>query len=237
VELLLFGEKGWGEELAAGLAVTLELAVSSYVLAFFLGLVLSFFAASRSRALRGVWRVYASIMMGVPSLLIVFLVFYNLPLLIGGLIGRPVEISQLAAGIVALTVVYGAYLAEIFRGAINAIPRGQFEAGRALGIHTLLLFRKIILPQVWRLALPGLSNIWLVVLKDTVLVSLVGLTDIVRVANVASGNTGQPFLFYIAVGLVFVVLAIASQTLVQSLEARLERPYLRAGSRAAGGRS
>lgn len=227
MELLGFGPTGWGDELRDGLFVTLMLAVPSYLLASLLAIGLAALASSERRAFQRVWRVYSSIMTGVPSLLIVFLIFYNLPLLLSAVIGRAVEVSQLTAGIVALTLVYGAYLGEILRGAILSIPAGQFDAGKALGLHTFGIFRLIIFPQVWRLVLPGYSNIWLVVLKDTVLVSLVGLTDIVRVANVAAGNTGKPLLFYFAVGVVFVVLALLSEAGVRALETRLERPYAR----------
>lgn len=225
MEHLLFGENGWGAELLSGFGVTLTLAVSSYVGAFLLGLLLAFLASSSKRAVIVVWKVYASIMMGVPSLLVVFFIFYNMPILIEVATGYAVDVSQLTAGILALSLVYGAYLGEVVRGAISNIPRGQFDAGKALGLKTLPAFGKVILPQVWRLALPGLSNIWLVVLKDTVLVSLVGLTDVVRVANIAAGNTGKPFLFYITVGLGFVLLAIISDRITRRIEARLNIPY------------
>lgn len=232
---LLFGRNGWGGELLSGLGVTLTLAVVSYALAFVCAIGWAMVANARHRFARMVWRVYASVMTGVPSLLVVFLVFYNLPRAVEAALGRPVEISQLSAGIVALTLVYAAYLAEILRLALSSIGRGQFEAARALGLHPVPLYLKVIFPQVWRLALPGMSNIWLVVLKDTVLVSLVGLTDIVRVANVAAGNTGQPFVFYGAVGVVFLLLAVLSEYLVRRTELRLERPYRRAQT--SGGQS
>lgn len=235
MDLLGFGPMGWGDELLDGLFVTLMLAVPSYLLASLLAIGLAALASSKRRFAGVIWRAYSSIMTGVPSLLIVFLIFYNLPLLLSAVTGRAVEISQLTAGIVALTLVYGAYLGEILRGAIIAIPPGQFDAGKSLGLHTFGIFRLIIFPQVWRLVLPGFSNIWLVVLKDTVLVSLVGLTDIVRVANVAAGNTGKPLLFYFTVGVVFVVLALFSEAGVRLLEARLERPYRRVGQKPKNG--
>lgn len=225
---LLFGSQGWGGELLSGLGVTLTLAVASYALAFVCAIGWAILANARHPAARIAWRGYASVMTGVPSLLVVFLVFYNLPRALELAVGRTVEISQLTAGIVALTLVYSAYLAEILRLALGSIHRGQYEAARALGLHPVQLYLKVIFPQVWRLALPGLSNIWLVVLKDTVLVSLVGLTDIVRVANVAAGNTGQPFVFYGAVGVVFLLLAAFSEYVVRVAEHRLERPYKRA---------
>ena len=226
MDLLLFGDNGWGRQLLSGFGVTLTLASVSYLVALFLGVGLAYLASSERTSGKVFWKVYSSIMMGVPSLLVVFFVFYNLPALFKLLTGKPIDISQMAAGIIALSLVYSSYLAEVLRGAIGNIPKGQFDAGRALGLGTKLLFAKVIIPQIWRLALPGLSNVWLVVLKDTVLVSLVGLTDVVRVANLAAGNTGRPFLFYITVGLAFVVLALSSEAIVRYAERQANRPYV-----------
>ena len=233
---LLFGESGWSPELLRGFAVTMLVAVSAYSLSFLVGILWSVAGASNRRLLRACWKVYASIVMGVPPLLVIFFVYYNLPPFLGAVTGLNIEVSPLAAGITALAIVYSAYLGEAFRGAYLDIPDGQFEAARALGLKAYPLYRLVLLPQVLRLAAPALSNIWLIVLKDTAYVSLVGLVDIVRVAYVASGTTNEPFLFFLASGAVFVLLAVVSAYGIRRWEDWLERPYRqddKAGARAA----
>lgn len=231
LELLSFGSEGYGDELLNGLLITVFVAVASYLCALGAGLVLSFLALSKIRLSRAVWRVYRSIMMGVPSLIVIFIIFYNSPALIAAMTGKAVELSPMPAGILALTLVYSAYMGEIFRGAIINIPKGQFEAGHALGVRTLPLWRLIILPQAFRLALPALGNLWMVVLKDTALVSLVGLTDLVRQSHVAANSTQQPFLFYFVTLAAFLILAGLSHSASRRIEGRLNRVPAQAKAR------
>ena len=122
-------------------------------------------------------------------------------------------------------MVYAAYTGEVVRGAVSNVPAGQFEAARALGVGTFHLWRLVVIPQAFRLALPGLTNIWLILLKDTALVSLVGLEDIVRVANIAAGTTQEPFLFYIVAMLAFVAVAGLSMMAVHKAEAWAGRGF------------
>lgn len=218
MELLSLGAQGYGDELLWGLALTLFLALTSFFLSCVLGLAFGSIAVSRRRLARGFWKVYTSITMGVPSILVIFFVYFNLPFLLRSVLGVEVEISSLTAGIVALTLVYAAYTGEVVRGAVSNVPAGQFEAARALGVQTFHLWRLIIVPQAVRLALPGLANIWLILLKDTALVSLVGLEDIVRVANIAAGTTQEPFLFYIVAMAAFVAVAGLSMVAVHKTE-------------------
>ncbi len=225
---LLFGEDGWTPQLLHGFLITMLVAFSAYASSFVVGIAWSMAASSRRRLVRSVWKVYASMVMGVPPLLVIFFVYYNLPVLLSAISGLSVEVTPMAAGITALAIVYSAYLGEAFRGAYLDISARQFEAARSLGLKRYPMYRIVILPQVLRLAAPALSNIWLIVLKDTAYVSLVGLTDIVRVAYVASGTTNQPFLFFIASGAVFVLLAIVSAYLMRRIEERLDRPYRQA---------
>lgn len=225
---LLFGEDGWTPQLLHGFLITMLVAVSAYAASFIVGIAWSMAASSKRRLVRSVWKVYASMVMGVPPLLVIFFVYYNLPVLLSAISGLSVEVTPMAAGITALAIVYSAYLGEAFRGAYLDVSAGQFEAARSLGLKRYPMYRIVILPQVLRLAAPALSNIWLIVLKDTAYVSLVGLADIVRVAYVASGTTNQPFLFFIASGAVFVLLAIVSAYLMRRIEERLDRPYRQA---------
>ncbi len=215
--LLTPAEFGYFRQLANGAVITIELAVSGYVLALASGTVVGLLTLSRSRLIQAVWRVYASMIMGVPSLLVIFLFYYGGSTVLEGII----DITPFAAGLAALVVVYTVYVAELVRGAVRNVPRGQFEASAALAIRPLGAWRHVIMPQAVRLALAGLITIWMVVLKDTALVSLAGLNDLVAHAKTAAGATKEPFIYFIVASLFFV--AFSALTLRAS--ARLERRF------------
>jgi len=228
-----FGEGGWGASLAAGMATTAGLAATSFACGTLLGLLGAWAKLSRWRGLRWLADGYTTVVRGVPEILIVFLLFYGGASLLRDLLGvvgytGRVEINAFLAGILALGVVNGAYSTELFRGAILAVPKGQIEAARAVGMHRPLIFRRILLPQLLRYALPGLGNLWLVMLKDTSLVSVIGLTDLVRVGAVAAGSTRRPFTFYLAVALLYLVLTAVSMVALHHAERRLTRGERRA---------
>jgi His/Glu/Gln/Arg/opine family amino acid ABC transporter permease subunit len=220
-DLLGFGPQGYGNSLAGGFLLTISLAVASYLFSLTFGVMLGFAAGSSGRWVRLWWKPYSSLMTGIPSLLVIFFIYYNFPILVQSLIGIDVAISPFAAGTVALSLVYATYIGEVIRGAITNIPHGQAAAAQALGFRTLSIWWLIILPQVWRVAFPGLVNIWLVLLKDTALVSLVGLNDIVRVSNVATGNTGDAFLFFGLTGFAYFGCASCSVALARRIERRV----------------
>ena len=219
MELLNFDDTGYGDELLAGVFITIRLALLSFLLALILGVVLGFVALAKNRVLQAFWRTYASVFMGVPSILIVFFLYFNAPGLLKSAFNLRVDVTPFVAGVSALAIVYAAYIGEAVRGAVLNIPRGQWDAAHALGLKNLSMWWLVILPQIWRIALPGVTNIWMTTLKDTALVSLVGLTDLVRMADIAAAATQEPFLFYVVAGLVFVV--FSGLTMAGSV--RLER--------------
>lgn len=229
--LLSFDDTGYGDELLAGALVTIRLAVFSFLLSLVLGMVLGFIARSRNRVLYRTWRVYASVFMGVPSILVVFFLYYNTPVLVRALFGTRIDFSPLAAGIGALGIVYAAYVGEVLRGAILNIPSGQVDAARAMGLRVLPMWWLVLIPQAWRIALPGIINIWMVLLKETALVSMVGLTDLVRVADVAAAVTKQPFMFYLAAGFGYIIFSSATMVAARRLERWAQRgqPPAKAG--------
>ena len=219
MELLNFDDTGYGDELLAGVFITIRLALLSFLLALILGVVLGFVALAKNRLLQAFWRTYASVFMGVPSILIVFFLYFNAPGLLKSAFNLRVDVTPFVAGVSALAIVYAAYVGEAVRGAVLNIPRGQWDAAHALGLRNLSMWWLVILPQIWRIALPGVTNIWMTTLKDTALVSLVGLTDLVRMADIAAAATQEPFLFYVVAGLVFVVFS----GLTMAASVRLER--------------
>jgi ABC-type arginine transport system permease subunit len=138
-------------------------------------------------------------------------------------VGHYVNVSAFLAGTVGLALIFGSYASQVFRGAFLAIPLGQGEAARALGLNRRQVFAHILLPQAWRHALPGLSNLWLVLLKDTALVSLIGLADLMNKSQVAASTTHQPFVFFLTAALLYLIMTSISQGLLRKLTANASR--------------
>lgn len=215
---------GYAAQLAKGAVITIELFVTSFTLSLIAGTLIGILTLSRNLVIRAIWRVYASIVMGVPSLLVIFIIYYGSGPIIASLFGiNGFELSPFTAGLLSLTLVYAAYVAELVHGAVQNLPRGQFEAAQALAIHPVLTWTHVILPQVFRLALPGLVNIWMIVLKDTPLVSLAGLNDLVALSKLAAGASKEPFVFFILAALFFILFSALTMRLATLLEARLRR--------------
>jgi polar amino acid transport system permease protein len=222
------GDLGYFKQLAEGALVTMQLAFSGYALALAWGTVVGLSTLLRNPVIEAVWRVYASVITGVPSLLVIFLFYYGGSAMLDAVLGHiglagAIEVTPFGAGLTALVVVYGVYIAELVRGAVRNVPRGQFEATAALAIRPLGAWWYVIRPQVVRLALPGLVNIWMIVLKDTALVSLAGLSDLVAHARIAAGASQEPFIFFIAAALFYVAFSAATLRLSARLERRFGR--------------
>lgn len=214
--LLGFGDQGWGDEMLRGALMTLAVALA----AFGLGLVFACLGAaaklSARRPVRLLGEAYTTLMRGVPELLTIYLLYFGtgvaVAAILRGLFGYEgfIDPPAFLIGVVALAVVSGAYATEVLRGAYLAVPKGQIEAAVACGMGGRLLFRRILVPQVLRYALPGLGNVWQLTLKDTSLISVTGLTEIMRQAFVASGSTRQPFLFYLCAAALYLVFTTLS---------------------------
>ena len=221
---------GYGPQLLAGTATTVELSVLSLLLSFVLGLAGASAKLSKSRIARGIATLYTTIIRGVPDLVLMLLIFYSLQIWINdgtdwlnNIQSRyDVEISldPFTSGVITLGFIYGAYFTETFRGAFMAVPRGQLEAARALGMRPALVFRRILFPQMMRFALPGLANNWQVILKATALVSLIGLTDVIKAAQNAGNGTFRVFFFVSVAGLVYLILTTISNGVLLLLERR-----------------
>lgn len=222
--------QGYMAQLALGARVTLELFAWGFCLSLLFGTLIGIAALSRGTVIQACWRTYASIVMGVPSLLVIFLVYYGGSAFSLTTLGSRFEISPFVAGVIALTLVYAAYVAELIRGAMLNLPSGQIDAAKALGIKPFVMWSRVILPQIARLAFPGLVNIWMIVLKDTPLVSLAGLNDLVANAKIAAGASKQPFIFFVAAALFYVVFSALTLRLSGPLEARLNRGLTKVNS-------
>jgi octopine/nopaline transport system permease protein len=231
--LLGIGPDGWGRALAAGAAMTLAVAFAAMVFGTLLGAALCAAQASRWRWLARFAAIYGVVLRGVPELLVVLLLYFGAPGLLAALAalaGLPAPGSPPAflTGSVAIGLVSAAYQAEVFRGGLLALPRGQIEAAMAAGMGAFTRLRRVIAPQVLHRVLPPLGNIWQFNLKDSALVSITGLAELMRVSLVAAGSTRRPFLFFAAAMVLYLVLTSMSSALFRRLEAR--------GQRWAGGR-
>ena len=207
---------GFLPSLIEGAAVTLAVALSSLAVAAALGLLGALAKLSRSRAAQAVAALYTTLIRGVPDLLLMLLVFYGGQLGINTLapmLGHEdyIDIDPFVAGVLTIGFIFGAYLTEAFRGAFLAVTPGQREAGLAYGMSPRQVLWRITLPQVLRHALPGLSNNWLVLIKSTAIVSIIGLSDLMTRGQQAAGTTREPFSFYLAVALIYLVFTSLSE--------------------------
>jgi polar amino acid transport system permease protein len=234
LELFSFGDKGWGDELLSGFGVTVALAVVTLPIGILLGFAVAFASMSKNRVWRSVGIAYTTVFRGVPELLTLFTVYNGAALILNRLakMANPeagfVELSPFVAGVVSLGLVFGAFSGEVLRGAFQALDKGQVEAGLAVGMRRFDVFRRIKLPQVWRFALPGLSNLWVNLIKDTALVSIISLNDLMRMTSVAVGFTKKPFTFFLAACLAYWAICALSEVVAARLEARANRGVRRA---------
>ncbi|QPC87997.1 ABC transporter permease subunit [Mesorhizobium sp. NBSH29] len=213
--LLSWGPEGWLDDIASGVFVTVSLAVCTLPFGLFAGFLIALAKKAEEPSLRIAGNIYTTIFRGLPELLTLFLIYFGAQVGLQQLIhffnpSATVEISSFVAGMIALGLVFSSYASEVFLSAFRAIPRGQYEGAMAVGLSSPKTMRLVILPQLIRIALPGLSNLWLILLKDTALVSAIGLSDIVRQAGVAARVTKHAFLFFGVACLIYLALAIIS---------------------------
>jgi His/Glu/Gln/Arg/opine family amino acid ABC transporter permease subunit len=213
--------------LAGGALVTIALALLSLALATLLGALGAAGRLGGGPVARAVVLAYTTIVRGIPDLVLLLLVYFGgqrLANAAGAALGLgPVTVSPFLAGVIAIGFIYGAYLAETFRGAYLTVPEGQIEAGRALGLHTLALHWTVTLPQLVRFALPGYANVWQVLVKSTAVVSVIGLQDLVGLADNAGKTVRQPFVFFAAVLGVYLLITWASTAVFDRAERRYAR--------------
>jgi His/Glu/Gln/Arg/opine family amino acid ABC transporter permease subunit len=209
-----FGSSGYGWLFVKGMAVTVSMAVAASLCALLLGAALGAAACSRYRVLRVGWRIYRSIFASMPTLLVLFFFYLGAPYLAAQNLGVDIEIGPFEAGLCGLSLIYASYVAEVIRGAVYSVPRGQYEACQALGLSARPTWIRVIVPQVVRIALPGLINNWVVLLKDTALVSVIGVADVVRIGQIAGSATGRPLTYLAIVGVFFVIVVTLSLALL-----------------------
>jgi His/Glu/Gln/Arg/opine family amino acid ABC transporter permease subunit len=215
---------GYLPAILEGLASTLLVAACSLAVACFFGLAGAVAKLSASRTARVVADVYTTLIRGLPELVLMLFIFYGGQILLNHIAEAQgwgyIDVPPFAAGVLTIGFIFGAYLTETFRGAILAIPKGQIETAAAYGLPRAKVIGRIVLPQMVRHAIPGFSNNWLVMVKATALVSIIGLDDMVHRANLASAATREPFTFYAAIALIYLAVTTVSIIVLSRVEKR-----------------
>jgi His/Glu/Gln/Arg/opine family amino acid ABC transporter permease subunit len=219
----LFDLDGYGWLLWKGVRLTLLVGFGAMCVAIFFGLISSWGKLSRSRLALGLANTYTTVVRGVPELVMILLVYYGFPTLVQDIstsLGYSVTVNldPFTAGIVTLGFIYGAFSTEVFRGALLAVPKGQIEAAQAVGMGKILAFRRIIFPQMWRFALPGIGNVWMVLIKATSLISIIQLPELMRNADIASRATQKPFTFFVIASFFYLGITIISNLVQKKAE-------------------
>jgi len=230
MELLAFGDTGWGDELFYATLMTIAVAITAMLIGFFFALIFTPLKLSKNRFLNLIANTYTTIIRGVPELLVIYLFFFGgsaAVMFVASIFGygEYIEINAFITGAFSIGIISGAYSTEVFRGAIQSIDKGQFEAANVLGLSKFGKFFKIILPQTLRLALPNLSNVWQITLKDTSLIMVTGLVEIMRQSYVAAGSTRDPLFFYSCAAVLYLFLTFLSMKLINRLELKYSRGY------------
>lgn len=212
-------------QILVGTLITIKLAACAFLVGLPIGMLGALLESIPNSMLRYLSASIIFIVRGLPELLVLFFIYFGMTAILSHLFHRYVDINAFIAGVVALGLIFGAYASQVFRGAFMAIDQGQVEAGKAINFSRWQIFTRIQLPQAWRHAIPGLGNLWLVLLKDTAIVSLIGLQDMMSEAKIAASSTHQPFTFYLIAALIYLIITTLSQIVINKLTIR-ENRYL-----------
>jgi polar amino acid transport system permease protein len=217
----------WGVVLLQGAWVTLQISTGAFVLGLIIGLAVAMTKLTGNRPVVAAANVYITVCRAVPELLLILLLYYAGSDLINAIMlwlgYEEVEINGFVTAVIVLGIVQGAYASEIIRGAILAIPVGHIEAARAGGCSQGLIVRRILIPEMMPFALAGLSNLWMTLLKDSALISVVGYNELLFTAKQAAGSTKLYLLFFLSVGAMYLVITLLSNVVVERIEARFRR--------------
>ena len=230
MELLAFGDTGWGDELFRATLMTTVVSITAMLIGFSFAAIFTPLKLSKFKSLNLIANIYTTVIRGVPELLVIYLFFFGgsgAIMFVASMFGYNdyIEINAFVTGSFAIGIISGAYSTEVFRGAIQSIDEGQFEAAKVLGFSKFKQFYKIVLPQMLRLAIPNLSNVWQITLKDTSLISVTGLVEIMRQSYIAAGSTRDPLFFYSFAAVLYLFLTFVSMKLINKLEVKYSRGY------------
>jgi len=230
MELLAFGKTGWGDELFIATLMTIAVSITAMFIGFLFALIFTPLKLSKNKFFNLIANSYTTVIRGVPELLVIYLFFFGgsgAVMYVASIFGYNdyIEINAFITGSFAIGIISGAYSTEVFRGAIQSIDKGQFEASQVLGLKRFVYFFRVIMPQMLRLAIPNLSNVWQITLKDTSLISVTGLVEIMRQSYIAAGSTRDPLFFYSFAAVLYLLLTFLSMKLINRLEIKYSRGF------------
>lgn len=201
--------------LVAAMGKTLELTFFSLVIASVLGIIFGLFNVSGSKILHVIATVYISVIRGVPLIVLGFFIYFGIPMAFG------IQLDSIVAGVAALSLNAGAYMAEIVRAGIQSVDKGQMEAARSLGLSYGKSMRKVVLPQAIRTMIPSIINQFIISLKDTSILSVIGLAEMVKTGQIIIARTFQPFNVWIIVGAMYLIVITILSVVARRIERRL----------------
>lgn len=226
--MLSYLEQGWGHQFVNAFGMSFSIAVISFIFSIIIGINATLLATSRIRFAAAIVKFYTYLFRSLPGILLLLLIFYTADSLIQSLLQfltetTDVNVSPVVPAVLSTSIVLGAYATELFKAGWADITAGQHEAGRALGFTRFQSLALIILPQIYRKVLPHLGSLWLISMKETALLSIIGIPDIVRIASLGARSTGAPFTFYGIAITIFIAFAFASSRVFSYLEGRSHR--------------
>jgi octopine/nopaline transport system permease protein len=230
MELLYYGNTGWGDELLIATLMTIAVALVAMLIGFLLATIFASCKLSNSKTLNLIGAFYTTVFRGVPELLVIYLFFFGgsgAVMFVAKIFGYSgyIEVNAFLTGAISIGIISGAYSTEVFRGAIQSIQKGQFEASQVLGLKRKIYYLKVIIPQMLRLALPNISNVWQITLKDTSLISVTGLVEIMRQSYIAAGSTRDPLFFYSFAAVLYLLLTFLSMRIFNKLERKFSKGF------------
>jgi His/Glu/Gln/Arg/opine family amino acid ABC transporter permease subunit len=220
----MFDFQGYGWFLWEGVQTTLMVGLATIPVAVLLGLLGAWGKLSRNGVARGVANAYTTVVRGSPELVLIILTYYGLTIALQDLLelitgaDSTIDIPRIPAGVMTLGLIYGAFATEVFRGAYLAVDRGQIEAASAYGMNRKLMLTRVVLPQMWRFALPGLGNLWMVLIKATSLMYVIQVPELMSKADTAARAVRQPFTFFLAASFIYLAITIVSIVALQRAE-------------------
>ncbi|WP_206995075.1 ABC transporter permease [Trinickia mobilis] len=232
IETLGFGSEGWGGALLLAALMTVVLTLAALAIGVVFGAFVAAAKLSHFRTARIVGDLYTTVFRGVPELLVIYLFYFGgstLVTTIGQWFGADgfIGVPPFAIGAFAVGMISGAYQAEVYRAAVLAVSKGELEAARAMGMPTFTMARRILVPQVLRFALPGIGNVWQLSLKDSALISVTGLAELLRTSQIAAGSTHNYFLFFVVGGALYLLMTSVSNRIFNRAEAHVGRSFRR----------
>ena len=230
-EKLIFGDMGWGDEFLFAMLMTILVSVLSMGLGLFIAIFTAWAKLSYSKFLSFIANLYTTVIRGIPELLVIYLIFFggsSLVMKLAKIFGYNgyIELNALVISIIAIGIISATYTSEVLRAAYLSIPKGQIEAAKSIGLTKFSIVFKVLAPQIIRHAIPGIGNVWQITLKDTSLISVTGLVEIMRQTRIASNVEHSPLTFLITAACLYLFLTSFSSKIFNKIEKNSNKGFV-----------